>query len=280
MTPPRTRPPGVSDERTQLVGWFDLQRALVHYKCTGLSEEDAHRSLLPTSPAMTVAGLVSHLRWVEHCWFEVLFLDHPASGNPQFGPVEDADFQVGDASLSELLDEYARQCAVSNEIVAASSLDAHGQNRDYGADGLNLRWMLIHVVEEVARHVGHLDVIREQLDGVKGYYRGRPQGGCCSTPPARSPSSRHRVGGAGTRAGLCRMAARPLQRGCSTGPGRRRAARTSRPAVRPAGRADLPRAALSRRRPPGRPPTTACGRRRWCRRGDRCASRTGRAGPG
>ncbi len=152
------------------MGWLDLQRALVPYKCEGLSEQDAHRALLPTSPAMTIAGLVSHLRWVEHCWFEVLFLDHPPSDNPQFGDVDDADFLVAGAPLDRLLDEYARQCAVSNEIIAASPLDAVGKNREYGAAGLTLRWMLIHVVEEVARHVGHLDIIREQLDGTKGYY--------------------------------------------------------------------------------------------------------------
>jgi hypothetical protein len=139
--PLRSRPPGLSDERTQLVAWLDLQRALVHYKCEGVSEQDARRSLLPTSPAMTLAGLVSHLRWVEHCWFEVLFLNRPASSNPQFGDVDDADFQVGDATVDELLGEYARQCAVSNEIVAASSMDACGRNPDYGAEGLSLRWM-------------------------------------------------------------------------------------------------------------------------------------------
>ena len=148
MTSPRIRPPGQSDERTQLLGWLDLQRALVHYKCEGLSEQDAHRALLPTSPAMTIAGLVSHLRWVEHCWFEVLFLDRPADGNPQFGEVEDADFHVGDTSLRELLEEYARQCAVSDEITAAASLDDLGQNAEYGATGLTLRWMLLHMLEE------------------------------------------------------------------------------------------------------------------------------------
>jgi hypothetical protein len=100
----------------------------------------------------------------------VLFLNRPASSNPQFGDVDDADFQVGDATVDELLGEYARQCAVSNEIVAASSMDACGRNPDYGAEGLSLRWMLLHMVEEVARHVGHMDVLREQLDGAKGNY--------------------------------------------------------------------------------------------------------------
>lgn len=166
----RIRPPGAADERTQLLGWLTLQRALVPYKCDGVSEQDAHRSLLPTSPAMTLAGLVSHLRWVEHCWFEVLFLDRPAGPNPQFGDVEAADFQVRDRSLADLLDEYARQCAVSDEIVAASSLDTLGRNAGYGADGLTLRWILLHMLEEVARHVGQMDVLREQLDGATGYY--------------------------------------------------------------------------------------------------------------
>ena len=170
MIPPRARPDPVSDERAQLLGWLDMQRALVHYKCEGLSEPDAHRPVLQTSPAMTVAGLVSHLRWVEHCWFEVLFLDRPKSSNPQFGDVADADFVVDGAPLQELLDEYARQCAASDEIVAAASLDTRGRNREYGADGLTLRWILFHMIEEVARHVGHLDIVREQVDGAKGYY--------------------------------------------------------------------------------------------------------------
>jgi uncharacterized damage-inducible protein DinB len=170
VTPHRARPPFVADERTQLVGWLDLQRAIVHLKCDGLSEADAHRAVLPTSPLMTIAGIVSHLRWTEHCWFEVLFLGRSAVG-PQFadGP-DDADMMVDGAPLAELLEDYARECAVSNRIVADHSLDDVGQNRDFGAGAATLRWMLIHMVEETARHVGHLDIIRELLDGQKGYY--------------------------------------------------------------------------------------------------------------
>jgi hypothetical protein len=170
VTPPRTRPPGAADERTQLVGWLDLQRALVHYKCEGISDADARRALIPGNPAMTLAGLVSHLRWVEHCWFEAVFLGRPTAPNPQFGDVDDADFEVGDTPLADLLDAYARQCAVSNGITAASSLDALGTNTEYRADELTLRWILLHMLEEVARHVGHMDLLREQLDGVTGYY--------------------------------------------------------------------------------------------------------------
>lgn len=162
MTPPRTRPPFVADERTQLLGWLDLQRALVHHKCDGLSEQDAHRSVLPTSPLMSSAGLVSHLRWVEHCWFEVLFLGRPSDANPLFGDVEDADFMVNDVPLAQLLADYERQCAVSN--------DATGTHPDFDAAAATLRWMVPHMLEEVARHVGQMDAIRELIDGRTGYY--------------------------------------------------------------------------------------------------------------
>jgi uncharacterized damage-inducible protein DinB len=171
MTMSRSRPPFVADERTQLVGWLDQQRALVPWKCEGLSDAEAHRSLLPGSPLMTVAGLVSHLRWVEHAWFEVLFLGGSSDGNPQFvDEPEDADMRAEGVPLNRLLEDYARQCARSNDIVAAHSLDDVGCHPDFESASSTLRWMLIHLVEEVARHVGHLDIIRELLDGQTGYY--------------------------------------------------------------------------------------------------------------
>jgi uncharacterized damage-inducible protein DinB len=160
----------VADERTQLVGWLDLQRSLVPWKCEGLTDQLAHRVVLPTSPLMTVAGLVSHLRWVEHCWFEVLFLGEAAASNPQFADEpEDADMIVPGVPLAQLLAEYEGQVARSNEIVAAHALDDTGRHPDFEPAQATLRWMLIHVVEETARHLGHLDLLREQLDGARGY---------------------------------------------------------------------------------------------------------------
>jgi uncharacterized damage-inducible protein DinB len=171
MTPPRSRPAFDADERTQLVAWLDLQRALIPWKCEGLSDEDAHRSLLPASPLMTMAGLVSHMRWTEHCWFEVIFLDTPAADNPQFSDgVEDGDMRVPGVPLPELLADYERQCARSNEIVAAHSLDDVGRNSAFRSGQASLRWILMHMLEETARHAGHADAIRELLDGSTGYF--------------------------------------------------------------------------------------------------------------
>ncbi|MEU6312572.1 DinB family protein [Streptomyces sp. NPDC047014] len=170
MPTPRTRPDYTADERTQLLGWLDMQRSIIHWKCEGLSEADAHRPVLPSSPLMTAAGLVSHMRWVEHCWFEVMLLDRPSAPNPQFADGEGADMQVDGIPLSRLLEEYDRQCAVSNEILASLSLDDTGRNTAYKAGAASVRWVLLHMIEETARHAGHMDAIRELLDGEKGYY--------------------------------------------------------------------------------------------------------------
>lgn len=165
-----TRPPFAADERTQLLGWLDLQRAVVLRKAEGLSEADARRVVVPTSPLLTVAGLLSHLRWTEHLWFEVAFLGAASDVNPAFTS-EDGDFVVGvDLPVAQLAAEYEAQCARSNEIVAAAALDEAGQATSFPAGTASLRWMVQHMLEETARHLGHLDLVRELLDGATGYY--------------------------------------------------------------------------------------------------------------
>lgn len=169
MAPSRTRPAYTADERTQLLGWLDMQRAIIHWKCEGLPEADAHRPVLPSSPLMTMAGLVSHMRWAEHLWFEVILMGRPAEG-PMFEEPEDADMMVEGIPLAQLLEEYERQCAVSDELVAAHGLDDMGRHPDFKASAASVRWMLLHMIEETARHAGHADAIRELLDGERGYY--------------------------------------------------------------------------------------------------------------
>ena len=72
--------------------------------------------------------------------------------------------------LAQILDEYAAQCTMSNEIAAAHSFDDTGKNTDFDAGAASLRWILIHMVEETGRHAGQLDIVRELLDGSTGYY--------------------------------------------------------------------------------------------------------------
>jgi len=152
-----------------LTGWLDWQRATVPIKCEGLSEVDARRALLPSSPAMTIAGVVSHLRWVEHGWFETSFLGAPsrevstADGDPL------AQGRPTDIPLARLLGEYEAQCTRSREIVAAHDLDQLEAYAPPGLELVSLRWILGHMIEETARHLGHLDALRELADGSTGY---------------------------------------------------------------------------------------------------------------
>jgi hypothetical protein len=166
------RPPLTGDERVQLVGWLDHLRSLVRIKCEGLSETDAHRKVLPTSPLMTVAGLVAHLRWVEYSWFSQNLFGTPDHGETPWteGGHPDAEMFVDDVPLGQLLDEYDAECARSNEIVGGFSLDdvERAVLRDSG-EPASLRYILCHMIEETARHLGHLDIIRELIDGATGY---------------------------------------------------------------------------------------------------------------
>ncbi|WP_026932491.1 DinB family protein [Glycomyces tenuis] len=157
------RPP---DERTALYERLRWQRQTVRKKAKGLSEADAHRAFLP-SPLMTVAGLVSHLRWNEHSWFETCLLGLPDRG-PWTDDDPDAEMRVDHVPLARLLDEYDEQCARSVEIADSLPLDALEQAPPPGGEPCSLRWILLHLIEETARHNGHLDIMREFADGVTG----------------------------------------------------------------------------------------------------------------
>ncbi|WP_443072257.1 mycothiol transferase [Streptomyces sp. WMMC1477] len=69
-----------------------------------------------------------------------------------------------------MLKEYERQCVTSDEVIAAHRLDETGRHPDFEVSAASLRWMLFHMIEETARHAGHLDAVCEFLDGGTGYY--------------------------------------------------------------------------------------------------------------
>jgi len=148
-----------------LTAFLDYQRATVRLKCLSVSEENARRPAVPSSPRMTLAGLVSHLRWVEHFWFErkLAGRDDPA---PYDGPDPDADWDpAAGIGIARLLDDYDAQCDRSRAV--AAELDLSAESR-FGTRPATLRWVLNHLIEETARHNGHADLLRELLDGQKG----------------------------------------------------------------------------------------------------------------
>jgi uncharacterized damage-inducible protein DinB len=161
----RAEPPRLGAEREQLSGFLDYLRATVVLKATGLTDEQARQSFVP-SPLTTVAGLVSHLTYVEQYWFGVLFDKQPDPWRDRFADDPDAEFTAGlHTPIEQLVAEYEAECHRSREVTATHELT---DTVTHKGEPLNLRWTLIHMIEETGRHAGHLDLLRELLDGSTG----------------------------------------------------------------------------------------------------------------
>ncbi|MGA5470639.1 DinB family protein [Streptomyces arboris] len=161
--------PPAWDDRTQLTTFLDYARGTARAKCEGVSEENARKALLPGSPLMTMSGVINHLRWVEYYWFQVVFLDEEDRA-PMTDEDPDREMRIAvDFPLSQLLDEYAAQSARYRELVAGSDLAKQAQRTIRNGVHVDVRWILHHLIEETARHNGHLDILREMLDGTTGY---------------------------------------------------------------------------------------------------------------
>ncbi|AYN39373.1 DinB family protein [Streptomyces dangxiongensis] len=164
----RTDTPPAWDERTQLTTFLDYVRATARAKCEELSDEDARKAPLPGSPLMTMSGLINHLRWVEYYWFRVIFLGQEDEG-PWTDEDPDREMRVAvDIPLSRLLGEYAEESARHNELIAAHDLATKARRKRDDGSVFDLRWIVLHLIEETARHNGHLDILRELADGRTG----------------------------------------------------------------------------------------------------------------
>lgn len=164
----RTDTPPSWGERTQLTTFLDYARDTARAKCEGVSAENARTAPLPGSPLMTLCGLISHLRWVEYWWFQVVFLGEEDEG-PWTDEDPDREMRIAvDIPLADLLAEYEAQSARYRELVASHDLEATAKRPIRDGRHVNLRWIVLHLIEETARHNGHLDVVRELLDGHTG----------------------------------------------------------------------------------------------------------------
>jgi uncharacterized damage-inducible protein DinB len=167
----RTDTPPAWDERTHLATFLDYARDTARAKCEGASAEDARKAPLPGSPLMTLCGLISHLRWVEHYWFQVVFLGEENDGPIAEATDDDPDPEMRiavDIPLPQLLDEYEAQSECYRRLVAEHDLETTAKRPIRDGRHVNLRWVILHLIEETARHNGRLDVVRELVDGHTG----------------------------------------------------------------------------------------------------------------
>ena len=171
----RVRPPLCADEVTTLRAFLDYHRDTLRWKCAGLTQEQLAKALPPSD--LTLGGMMKHLALVESDWFEDTFLG--GSPMPPFDTVDwdaDRDWEWHTArddtpeELFALFDEAVRRAdAVINDALAGLGLDAESQKQDR-CEGtpFSLRRIVVHMIEEYARHNGHADLIRQSIDGAIG----------------------------------------------------------------------------------------------------------------
>ena len=163
----RTSPPLVADERAMLASWLDFHRATLARKTDGVAPQRlAERTVVPS--ALSLLGLVRHLAEVERYWFRIVFRGEqlatlycpPGNRNGDFDDVDSAD---PIANLARWQEEVAE----ARRAVATASLDELRAGLRHG-EPVSLRWIMVHMIEEYARHNGHADLLRERLDGATG----------------------------------------------------------------------------------------------------------------
>jgi hypothetical protein len=149
------------DERQVLSAFLAYQRTVMAGKLNGLSEADARRRIVPSDT--TPIALVRHVTFVEREWFAGYLGGEPIAARP-----EDRDGWLvpADATVASVIADYAAACAESDRIAALLPLDHHVAHPRLGR--VSLRWIYTHLIEETARHAGHLDILRELIDGVTG----------------------------------------------------------------------------------------------------------------
>ncbi|MCE7005883.1 DinB family protein [Kibdelosporangium philippinense] len=156
----RSKRPPLADERTTVTAFLQWHRETLELKCLGLSAGQlASRPLAATG--LSLLGLLRHAAESERFWFRQVLAG--SAGSPLFSDA----FDVAGASVPEAWAAWRAEVAFADQFVSAAvSLDVTGD--EPGEGPVSLRWVLMHMIEEYARHNGHADLLREQIDGTTG----------------------------------------------------------------------------------------------------------------
>ncbi|MGH7698587.1 MAG: DUF664 domain-containing protein [Candidatus Dormibacteria bacterium] len=150
-------PDGNPDERELLLSWLGFLRGAVMRKADGLSDEQARWR--PEGHLISLAGIINHLTHVEWRWTEGAMLDkHVSRDESEFHPGAELPIAV---ARERYRARAAQTDALARGMPSLSEPSVRGRGRD-------LRWILLHLINETARHAGHADSTRELLDGITG----------------------------------------------------------------------------------------------------------------
>ncbi len=152
----------LGDERTTLLGFLQRQRDLVAWKMRDASDETLASVRMPSG--LTLHGIVRHLENVERSWLRDFFAGESDLRFDDSEEDPEGDFHAEGVPMADLLASYAAETAQCDAVInAAPSLDTPATDGTY-----SLRWIIMHLIEEAARHLGHIDLLREQADGAVG----------------------------------------------------------------------------------------------------------------
>jgi len=158
------RVPRTGGEKESLFAALDRHRDVVLWKLHGLDDEQLRRPMTPSGT--NLIGLVKHLASVEYGWFCSTFGFY-ADEVPFDESDPDTDLRAAPGeSTADLIAYYGRARTAADAAIAATDLETLGTSG--AGEQVSMRWVLIHMVEEVARHAGHMDILRELLDGATG----------------------------------------------------------------------------------------------------------------
>jgi len=165
----RIEPEVAADERTTLLGFLEYYRASLAMKVDGLTDAQGAMASCPPS-ILTPTGLVRHMAEVERNWFRRRLADEDAPPIWFSEERPDGDLEVeATTSLADSLTAWRAEIARADEIVAAApSLDQLAKRPVWDGVIVSVRWVLVHMIDEYARHCGHADLLRERIDGVVG----------------------------------------------------------------------------------------------------------------
>ncbi len=159
-----------ADEKSMLVDFLNFQRTVLLRKSEGLRDEQGSQTAAPSS--LTLKGLLKHMAFVESHWSNYVLLGHDPQSPWAEAPWDDDpdwDFTTAnDEPLAELQARYRSAWGDADAIYRAAGIDDLAARP--GADGVaaSVRWILLHMIEEYARHIGHADFLREAIDGSVG----------------------------------------------------------------------------------------------------------------
>ncbi|HUP86986.1 MAG TPA: DinB family protein [Acidimicrobiales bacterium] len=153
---------GPPDELAGLAMFLEEQRAALLRKIDGVSDQDAKRR--PTPSGFSLLTLIKHVAYVERRWFQIEVARREAPG--LWPPPDDREHRIEEGDTIESVRALYESVIEENRAILATPTSADLSS--LSANNLNRRWILLHLIEELARHAGHADIIRETLDGVTG----------------------------------------------------------------------------------------------------------------